>query len=102
MRHAFDRFARATSHVLGLPSAFIVALLIVIAWAATGPALGYSDTWQLIINTSTTVLTFLMIFVLQSTQNRDTTAVQKKLDEILRAVPEARDDMIGIEQEDES
>jgi low affinity Fe/Cu permease len=79
----------------------VVALLIIIAWATSGPIFGFSDTWQLVINTSTTIVTFLMVFVIQNTQNRDAKATQIKLDELIRAVRDARNQFIGEESEDE-
>jgi low affinity Fe/Cu permease len=98
------RFARAASHVsevLGSAWAFLVALLVIVVWALTGPVFGFSDTWQLVINTGTTIVTFLMVFVIQNTQNRDSKATQLKLDELLRAVDKARLSFIGAEDEDE-
>ncbi len=81
----------------GQPGAFILALGIVIGWGLTGPVFGYSDTWQLVINTGTTIVTFLMVFLIQNAQNRDAAAIQVKLDEIIRALDGARNDFIGIE-----
>jgi low affinity Fe/Cu permease len=86
MSDLFRRFAAATSCALGSPLAFLLAIAFVVVWAATGPYFDYSNTWQLIINTSTTIATFLMVFLLQSTQNRDTKAINIKLDELLRAI----------------
>ena len=80
----FDRVARWTERQVGRPAAFALALLTVALWAATGPLFGWSDTWQLVINTGTTIVTFLMVFIIQSTQNRDTQALQLKLDELIR------------------
>ena len=97
-------FARAASHiaeVLGSAWAFLVAALVILTWAVTGPLFGFSDTWQLVINTGTTIVTFLMVFVIQNTQNRDSKATQLKLDELLRAVDDARMTFIGAEDEDE-
>ncbi len=97
--NGFHAFARRIAHLAGTPVAFAAAVLIVIVWAITGPLFGFSEVWQLCINTGTTIVTFLMVFVLQNTQNHDTDAVHAKLDEILRAVPQADDRLRGIEQE---
>ena len=94
----FQRFASEASYVLGSKSAFVVATVIIVGWAASGPLFHYSDTWQLVINTATTVVTFLMVFVIQNTQNRDARAIHLKLDEIIRAIDVARNDMIDIER----
>lgn len=97
MNNVFHIIAHKTSNVMGSSWAFIVALLIVIGWAVTGPWFGYSDTWQLFINTGTTVLTFLMVFLIQNTQNRDAHAVHLKLDELIKASGPARNLLIDIE-----
>ena len=97
MNELFRRFATATSNALGSPWAFAAALLVVVAWLASGPAMHYSDHWQLLINTGTTILTFLMVFVIQNTQNRDAKAINLKLDELLRAVEGARTGMVNVE-----
>ena len=81
----------------GQPAAFVLAMGVIIIWGATGPLFGYSDTWQLIINTGTTIVTFLMVFLIQNAQNRDASAIQAKLDELIRAVTNARNEYIGIE-----
>ena len=81
----------------GRPLAFILALALVVVWAATGPIFGFSEVWQLVINTGTTIVTFLMVFLVQNTQNRDSAAIQAKLDELIRAVTDAREQFIGIE-----
>ncbi len=99
--HWFTRFAAATANWAGTSSAFVIAFLVVVVWAATGPLFNYSDTWQLVINTGTTIITFLMVFLIQNTQNRDTEALQIKLDELLRAVGAARNTMIDLEELDD-
>jgi low affinity Fe/Cu permease len=97
MRRFFNRFATITSTAAGQPLTFVIAVLIVLVWAVTGPMFDYSDTWQLVINTGTTIVTFLMVFLIQNSQNRDASAMQAKLDELLRAVDKAREQFIGIE-----
>jgi low affinity Fe/Cu permease len=97
----FGAFASATSRVTGKPVSFLVATGIVILWAVTGPLFGYSDTWQLVINTGTTIVTFLMVFLIQNTQNRDTLALQLKLDELILATKDARNEMACIEDKDD-
>jgi low affinity Fe/Cu permease len=97
MRKFFNWFATKTSTAAGQPITFMVALAIIIIWGVTGPMFHYSDTWQLIINTGTTIVTFLMVFLIQNSQNRDGAAMQAKLDELLRAVDKAREQFIGIE-----
>ena len=94
---AFRVFARKTSNVLGSAWVFVLALLIIVIWAVTGPTFHYSDTWQLIINTGTTIVTFLMVFLIQNTQNRDAKAVHLKLDEIIRAIKGARNELVDLE-----
>ncbi|HEV2965591.1 MAG TPA: low affinity iron permease family protein [Chthoniobacterales bacterium] len=94
---AFRVFARRSSVILGSPWAFTAAILIIAVWAATGPIFHFSDTWQLIINTGTTIVTFLMVFLIQNTQNRDAKAVHLKLDEIIRALKRARNEMVDLE-----
>jgi low affinity Fe/Cu permease len=93
----FSRAAHWVAEQCGHAGMFILAVVIIIAWAATGPLFQFSDTWQLIINTGTTIITFLMVFVIQNTQNRDTAAVQLKLDELIRANKDARNAMLGLE-----
>jgi low affinity Fe/Cu permease len=93
--------ATKISEALGSAAAFLVAALVILVWALTGPIFGFSDTWQLVINTGTTIITFLMVFVIQNTQNRDAKATQVKLDELIRSVDNARNRFIGVEEEDE-
>jgi low affinity Fe/Cu permease len=97
MREAFRTFAARVSDRVGSPAAFIFGLALIVAWAITGPLFGYSDTWQLVINTATTIVTFLMVFLIQNTQNRDARAIHLKLDELLRAVKGARTAMVALE-----
>jgi low affinity Fe/Cu permease len=97
LKDAFRIFARQSSSVLGSAWAFAIALLIIVIWGATGPTFHYSDTWQLIINTGTTIVTFLMVFLIQNTQNRDAKAVHLKLDEIIRALQNARNELVNLE-----
>jgi low affinity Fe/Cu permease len=94
---SFSRFAKVTARDAGQPTTFGLALLIIVAWAVTGPIFGFSDTWQLVINTGTTVITFLMVFLIQNTQNRDSVAMQIKLDELLRAAKGAETAMADLE-----
>jgi low affinity Fe/Cu permease len=98
IRDAFGIFARKTSNILGSAWAFVVAIVIIVVWAATGPTFHYSDTWQLIINTGTTIVTFLMVFLIQNTQNRDAKAVHLKLDELIRALGPARNKLVDLEK----
>ncbi|NKL06903.1 MULTISPECIES: low affinity iron permease family protein [Rhizobium] len=100
MKHLFARFATKTSEWAGKPAAFILALTVVVIWASLGPFFDYSETWQLIINTGTTIITFLMVFVLQNAQTRDTRAIQAKLNEII-LTSHAENRFIGIENLDE-
>jgi low affinity Fe/Cu permease len=94
---SFARFSRATARVTGSPVSFFLAVLVIVAWAVTGPLFHYSDTWQLVINTATTIVTFLMVFLIQNTQNRDATAMHIKLDELIRAAEGARNRMVNLE-----
>jgi low affinity Fe/Cu permease len=98
IRDAFGVFARRTSNILGSAWAFVIALLVIAVWAITGPTFHYSDTWQLIINTGTTIVTFLMVFLIQNTQNRDAKAVHLKLDELIRALGGARNKLVDLEK----
>jgi low affinity Fe/Cu permease len=95
---AFRVFARRSSRVLGSAWAFASAILIIVVWGLTGPTFHYSDTWQLIINTGTTIVTFLMVFLIQNTQNRDAKAVHLKLDEVIRALKGARNELVDLEK----
>lgn len=94
----FHKIATKVSNLTGNPITFLLALLVVIAWAVSGPMFDFSSTWQLVINTGTTIITFLMVFLVQNTQNRDAKAVQLKLDELIRASRSARDDFMGLEE----
>ena len=97
MRNLFRTFAAHVSRWAGSPWAFLIAVLIIIAWGITGPLFKFSNTWQLVINTGTTIITFLMVFLIQNTQDRETRAINLKLDELLRAISKARNDMIDME-----
>jgi len=97
MDRIFTAFAHRIASWSGQPVAFILAVLIILAWIVTGPIFHYSDTWQLIINTGTTIVTFLMVFLIQNAQNRDGSAIQAKMDELIRALSTARNEFIGIE-----
>jgi low affinity Fe/Cu permease len=97
MRKFFNMCATKIASAAGQPLTFITAVTVIVVWAVTGPLFHYSDTWQLIINTGTTIVTFLMVFLIQNSQNRDAAAMQAKLDELLRAVDKAREKFIGIE-----
>jgi len=98
IRDSFRHFARKSSAVLGTAWAFIAALIIIAVWGLTGPVFHYSDTWQLIINTGTTIVTFLMVFLIQNTQNRDAKAMHLKLDELIRAIEGARNRLVDLEK----
>ena len=93
----FGRFARRTARWTGHPVAFALAAVTIVAWAVTGPMFHYSDSWQLVINTATTIVTFLMVFLIQNTQNRDAKAVHLKLDELIRALKDARNKLVNLE-----
>jgi low affinity Fe/Cu permease len=97
MRGIFRKFAQAASRAVGSPWAFIIATLIIVVWGITGPVFGYSDTWQLVINTGTTIITFLMVFLIQNTQNRDAKAIHLKLDELLKGTKGARTSLVDLE-----
>jgi low affinity Fe/Cu permease len=97
MDRLFTRVATLIANAAGQPLAFLLALGVVVVWAVSGPLFDYSDTWQLVINTGTTIVTFLMVFLIQNSQNRDGAAMQAKLDELLRALEQARSHFVGIE-----
>lgn len=98
MSEMFHRFARSTANLIGSPVAFVLAVVSVIAWAVLGPVFHYSDSWQLVINTATTIITFLVVFAIQNTQNRDSRALHLKLDELIRAVKKARNSLVDVEE----
>jgi len=100
LSHTFSRFASRIAEWMGAPTAFLVAVLLIVVWLVTGPVFGFSTEWQLIVNSGTTIATFLMVFLIQNTQNRDARAIHLKLDELLRATPRARNEFMEAEEED--
>ena len=98
MKDFFRKFAATTANAMGHPLAFLFAVIVIVVWACCGPVFGYSDTWQLVINTSTTIVTFLMVFLIQNAQNRDSKAIHVKLNELLRGIKGARNELVDAEE----
>lgn len=101
MKDAFRKFSQSVATIVGTPYVFLLAVLVIAIWAIAGPYFGFSDTWQLVINTGTTIITFLMVFLIQNTQNRDAKAIHLKLDELLKAVKGARTNLVNLENFDD-
>lgn len=101
MQEYFRKFAQTVASITGTPWVFLLAVGTIIIWAISGPVFGYSDTWQLVINTGTTIVTFLMVFLIQNTQNRDAVAIHLKLDEVIRALGKARNELVDLEDQSE-
>jgi low affinity Fe/Cu permease len=97
MKEYFRRFSRKAAEMVGAPWSFVTALAVIVIWALSGPIYHFSDTWQLVINTATTIITFLMVFLIQNTQNRDAKALHLKLDELIRVVEKARNNLVDLE-----
>jgi low affinity Fe/Cu permease len=98
MKDFFRKFSQKTSEIVGSPAAFFIALLLLVVWMVSGPVFHFSDTWQLVINTATTIITFLMVFLIQNTQNRESKALHLKLDELIRSIKGARNTMVNLEE----